>query len=95
MGTYIGPHSILIFPTDRMKDVDMEAGAGLQWKKRRKLGVVGICKKGKWQRKGGETELLRLNLLLLFHLQSQAFKRKLICLEGNTPPTSGRKPDPD
>lgn len=46
MGTYLGPHSTLIFPTDRMKDVDMEA-RGLQWKKRRKLGGVGIRKKGK------------------------------------------------
>lgn len=55
MGTYLGPHSTLIFPTDRMKDVDMEA-RGLQWKKRRKLGGVGIRKKGKWQGK-----LLRLN----------------------------------
>lgn len=47
MGAYTGPHSIVIFPTDRMKDVDMDARQGLQLKERRKLGVVGMCKKGK------------------------------------------------
>lgn len=63
MGAYTGLHSIVIFPTDRMNGVDMEARQELQWKERRKLREVGICKKGKWQRKGREKKLPRLTHL--------------------------------